>query len=134
MPDGPVSASLKVPFYTTFRRVTVPVCLPTILDISLYLFIKAMTTVSAIVFLFYPHTMTASILMLFQDDNGNLGSATAIGMIILLTTAGVRVLHWIATRGFEARTQAWRKKQQFPLSCIDSPHDRRFLIQGQRSL
>ena len=29
-----VSASLKVPFYKTFWRVTVPVCLPAILDIS----------------------------------------------------------------------------------------------------
>ena len=31
-----VSASLKVPFYKTFLRVTVPVCLPAILDIARY--------------------------------------------------------------------------------------------------
>ncbi|MFQ5350685.1 MAG: ABC transporter permease subunit, partial [Thermoanaerobaculia bacterium] len=105
-----VSASLKVPVYKTFRRVTVPVCLPAILDISVYLFINAMTTVSAVVFLYFPHTMTASILMLFQDDNGNLGSATAIGMVILLTSAGVRVLHWLLTRGLSRRTQAWRER------------------------
>ena len=29
-----VSASLKVPFYKTFWRVTVPVCLPAMLDIA----------------------------------------------------------------------------------------------------
>ncbi len=31
-----VSASLKVPFYKTFFRVTVPVCLPAMLDIGRY--------------------------------------------------------------------------------------------------
>jgi iron(III) transport system permease protein len=40
-----VSASLKVPFYKTFSRVTFPVCLPAILDISIYLFVNAMTCV-----------------------------------------------------------------------------------------
>ena len=55
-----VSASLKVPFYKTFWRVTVPVCLPTILDIALYLFVNAMTTVSAVVFLFSADTKLAA--------------------------------------------------------------------------
>ncbi|HYR00829.1 MAG TPA: putative 2-aminoethylphosphonate ABC transporter permease subunit, partial [Casimicrobiaceae bacterium] len=41
-----VSASLKVPFYKTFWRVTVPVCLPTVIDIGRYYFVNAMTTIS----------------------------------------------------------------------------------------
>ena len=51
-----VSASLKVPFYKTFFRVTVPVCLPAILDIGRYLFVNAMVTISAVVFLYSPDT------------------------------------------------------------------------------
>ena len=51
-----VSASLKVPFYKTFWRVTVPVCLPSIIDISRYYFVNAMTTISAVVFLYSPKT------------------------------------------------------------------------------
>ena len=51
-----VSASLKVPFYKTFHRVTVPVCLPAILDIGRYLFVNAMVTISAVVFLYSPDT------------------------------------------------------------------------------
>ena len=51
-----VSASLKVPFYKTFWRVTVPVCLPSILDIGRYYFVNAMTTISAVVFLYSPKT------------------------------------------------------------------------------
>ena len=41
-----VSASLKVPVWRTFARVTAPICLPAILDIAIYLFVNAMTTVS----------------------------------------------------------------------------------------
>ncbi|MFP3441714.1 putative 2-aminoethylphosphonate ABC transporter permease subunit, partial [Pantoea sp. SIMBA_133] len=44
-----VGASLKVPFWTTFSRVTLPVSLPAVFDISLYLFVNAMTTVSPLV-------------------------------------------------------------------------------------
>jgi len=103
-----VSASLKVPIYKTVWRVTVPVCVPAILNIMVYLFINSMTTVSALVFLYFPNTMTASILMLFQDDNGNLGSALALGMVIFLTSVGVRFLYWLLTLGISRRTQAWR--------------------------
>src|SRR5262249_54259975 len=38
-----VSASLKVPTWRTFARVTAPICLPAILDIAIYLFVNAMT-------------------------------------------------------------------------------------------
>ena len=59
-----VSASLKVPFYKTFLRVTVPVCLPAILDIARYFFINAMATISAVVFLYSPDTKLASVAIL----------------------------------------------------------------------
>jgi iron(III) transport system permease protein len=49
-----VSASLKQPVCRTFWRVTVPVCLPAILDIAIYMFVNAMTTVSGVVFLYGP--------------------------------------------------------------------------------
>ena len=45
-----VSASLRVPFYRAFWRVTVPLCLPAILEIAMYYFINAMVTVSAVGF------------------------------------------------------------------------------------
>ena len=41
-----VSLSLKIPIYKMFWRVTLPVCLPPIFDVSIYLFVNAMTTVS----------------------------------------------------------------------------------------
>jgi iron(III) transport system permease protein len=103
-----VSQSLKQPFTKIFARVTVPVCLPAILDISIYLFVNAMTTVSAVVFLYSPDTTLASVAVLNMDDAGDVAPAAAMGMMIFYTNAAVRVLHTGLTRGLERRTQAWR--------------------------
>jgi putative 2-aminoethylphosphonate ABC transporter, permease protein len=105
-----VSASLKVPFYKTFWRVTVPVCLPTILDIALYLFVNAMTTVSAVVFLFSGRTKLAAISVLAMDDAGATAAAAAMAMMIVYTSAGARVLHGLASRMLHRQTHAWRKR------------------------
>jgi iron(III) transport system permease protein len=104
------SASLKVPFYKTFSRVTFPVCLPAILDISIYLFVNAMTTVSAVVFLWGPETHLASVAVLNMDDQGDIAPAAAMAMMIFYTSAGVRILHGVLTRGLHRRTQAWRAR------------------------
>ncbi|HEY9550289.1 MAG TPA: putative 2-aminoethylphosphonate ABC transporter permease subunit [Kiloniellaceae bacterium] len=103
-----VAASLKQPFYRLFRVVTVPVCLPTILDISIYLFVNAMTTVSAVVFLYAPTTTLASVAVLNMDDAGDIAPAAAMGMMIFYTNAGARILHLIVSKGVLRRTQAWR--------------------------
>jgi len=105
-----VSASLKVPFYKTFTRVTFPVCLPAILDIGIYLFVNAMTTVSAVVFLWGPATKLASVAVLNMDDQGDIAPAAAMAMMIVYTAAAVRLLYVIATRGLARRTQAWRRR------------------------
>lgn len=105
-----VSASLKQPFYKMFARVTVPVCLPAILDISIYLFVNAMTTVSAVVFLYSPHTTLASVVVLNMDDAGDIAPAAAMGMMIFYTSAGVRLLHGLLSRGLYKRFQHWRQR------------------------
>jgi iron(III) transport system permease protein len=106
-----VSASLKVPFYKTFSRVTFPVCLPAILDIGIYLFVNAMTTVSAVVFLWGPTTHLASVAVLNMDDQGDIAPAAAMAMMIVYTSAAVRILHALVTRGLQRRTQAWRRRE-----------------------
>ena len=104
-----VSASLKVPFYRTFWRVTVPVCLPAILDIAIYLFVNAMTTVSAVVFLYSADTKLASIAVLNMDDAGKTANACAMGMLIVVTSATVRGLQSLLAQRL-GRTQAWRRR------------------------
>ena len=51
-----LGASLKVPFFKTFWRVTLPICTPALVDIARYFFVNAMTTISAVVFLYSPET------------------------------------------------------------------------------
>jgi iron(III) transport system permease protein len=96
-----VSASLKTPFYRTFGRITVPVCVPAILDISMYLFLNAMTTVSAVVFLYSSDTTLASVAVLNMDDQGELPFAAAMAMMIAYTCAGTRIMHALLTRGIK---------------------------------
>ncbi|MFC4270534.1 putative 2-aminoethylphosphonate ABC transporter permease subunit [Sneathiella chungangensis] len=103
-----VAASLKQPFYKLFARVTVPVCMPAILDIGIYLFVNAMTTVSAVVFLYSTDTALASIAVLNMDDAGDIAPAAAMGMMIFYTNAAARILHLAASKGILKRTQAWR--------------------------
>jgi len=103
-----VSASLKVPFWRTFTRVTVPVCLPAILDISRYLFVNAMTTVSALVFLYSPKTVPASVAIVNLDEAGDIGPAAAMASLIVITSAAVCGIYYAIQRWLDRRTQAWR--------------------------
>ena len=105
-----VSASLKVPVMKTFLKVTIPVCLPAILDISIYLFVNAMTTVSAVIFLYSSDTSLASVAALNMDDAGDIAPAAAMCVMILLACGSVRIVHALATNGLQRRTQAWRKR------------------------
>lgn len=105
-----VSASLKVPFYTTFRRVTVPICLPAILDIAVYMFVNALTTVSAVVFLYGAQTKLASVSIVHMDESGATAAAAAMAIMILLTALAAKIFHLALVKFVFARLQAWRKR------------------------
>jgi iron(III) transport system permease protein len=103
-----VAASLNVPIYKTFFRVTVPMCLPAILNISTYLFTTAMTTVSALIFLYSPDTQLASVAVLNMEGAGDIAPAAAMAMMIVITSAGVRIIHWLLTMKLRSRLLLWR--------------------------
>lgn len=105
-----VSSSLKVPFYVTFWKVTLPVSLPAVLEISVYLFVNAMTTVSAVVFLYSSDTMLASISVMNMDEAGNTASAAAMAVLILVTCLAVKGTHWLLSQKLLTVTQGWRSR------------------------
>lgn len=105
-----VGASLKVPFWTTLTRVTIPVCSPAILDIFVYLFVNAMTTVSAVIFLYSTHTKLASITVVNMDEAGFTAAAAAMSVTIVLTSAIVKLLHLAIDRLLARTTHAWRRR------------------------
>jgi iron(III) transport system permease protein len=105
-----VSASLKVPVLRTFGRVTVPICLPAILEIAVYLFVNAMTTVSAVIFLYGPDTKPASVAVVHMDEAGQASAAAAMACTILAVTVGVKLLHVAAGGLVDRLTQGWRRR------------------------
>lgn len=103
-----VSASLKVPFYKTFWRVTLPICMPALVDIARYFFVNAMTTISAVVFLYSPSTKVASIAILNLDEAGEIGAAAACAVMIAAASSIATFLFWLLALWIGRRTQAWK--------------------------
>lgn len=113
--DGEFEAaalSLKMPLWRHYLKVTLPICLPALLDITRYLFVSAMTTVSAAIFLYSPDSILAAVAVLNMDDAGNVGGAAAMSTLILLTSAAVSLLLALASRGLLRRSQAWRRVER----------------------
>jgi iron(III) transport system permease protein len=102
-----VSESLGVPFYRTFFRVTVPVCLPAVFEIGMYYFVNSMATVSAVIFLYSADLPIAAVAVANMDDAGDIAPACAMSILIVVTNIGVRCLYGILTKGVRRKTQAW---------------------------
>jgi iron(III) transport system permease protein len=102
-----VSESMAVPFYRTFWKVTVPVCLPAILEIGMFYFVNSMATVSAVIFLYSADIPLASVAVANMDDAGDTAPASAMSVLIVGTNLAVRLLYGLLTRGMKRKTQAW---------------------------
>lgn len=105
-----VGESLGVAPWITAWRVHLPMCLPALLEVAGYFFVNAMTTVSAVVFLYAPHTQLASVAVLNMDDAGDIAPAAAMAVLIFLTAGAARLLFALASRWLLARTQRWRQR------------------------
>ena len=105
-----VGASLRVPAWVTFGRVTVPICMPAILEVWVYLFVNAMTTVSAVIFLYGPDTKPASVAVVHMDEAGQVSAAAAMACAILAITVGAKIAQLIVSALLDRTTQAWRRR------------------------
>ena len=105
-----VADSMGVPFWTLLWRVHLPVCLPAVMQVAGYFFVNAMTTVSAVVFLYSPQTTLASVSVLAMDDAGDIAPAAAMATLIFLTAAIGRLLIAALDLWLQKRTQHWRKR------------------------
>lgn len=105
-----VSASLKVPVWRTFMRVTLPICMPAILDVAVYMFVNGLTTVSAVIFLYGAQTKLASISIVHMDESGTTAAAAAMATVIVLTALAAKMLHLAVDRFVFGRLQAWRRR------------------------
>lgn len=106
-----VSASMRISPVKTFFRVTVPLCLPAILEIVLYYFMNSMVTVSAVVFLYSAKFKIASIAITHMEEAGDFAQAAAMSLLILLVNVLARglyeiLVHRIKLRGRQRTAQS----------------------------
>lgn len=105
-----VSSSMGVPFTKTFIRVTLPVCMPAVLEIGMYYFVNSMATVSAVIFLYSADLPLASVAVANMDDAGDTAPACAMSILIIAANIIVRLLYGVLTKGIRKRSQAWSKR------------------------
>jgi iron(III) transport system permease protein len=80
-----------------------------VLDISMYLFVDAMTTVSAVIFLYSTDTKPAAVTIINIGESGCTAAAAA-AMTIVATSAAVKVAHVLLTCRLGETTRAWRRR------------------------
>ncbi|MFQ2171805.1 putative 2-aminoethylphosphonate ABC transporter permease subunit [Aeromonas rivipollensis] len=103
-----VAISLRIPLWKAFWRVTLPASLPALLEIFIYLFVNAMTTTSAVIFLYSSDSVLASIAVLNMEDSGDTAAAAAMATLILLAATTVKLAQLFLSRTLLDRTQRWR--------------------------
>lgn len=94
--------------FAVISRVIAPLSAPALVEIAVYLFVSATTTVSAVVFVYPPDVKLAAVAVLNMDDAGDTAAAAAMGMLIVYVNLGARVLGLMA-RAWIVRRAAWRR-------------------------
>ncbi|WP_188540821.1 putative 2-aminoethylphosphonate ABC transporter permease subunit [Paenibacillus segetis] len=106
-----VSESMSVPFYRTFWRITLPMCLPAVLEMAMYFFINSMVTISAVMFLYSADLKLASVAIVNMDDAGDIAPAAAMSILIVITNIVVRLGYELLTKQLRKKSQAWQKRE-----------------------
>jgi iron(III) transport system permease protein len=76
---------------TVVGRVIAPLTAPVLVEVAVYLFVAATTTVSAVVFLYPPDFKLAAVAVLNMDDAGDSAPAAAMGMLIVYVNLAARL-------------------------------------------
>ena len=83
--------------------------LPTLIDVFGYFFVKAMTTVPALIFLFTANSRVGAIAVVNLLEGSRYGQAAALAVLIMLISVVATALQ-IALRTFILGRQPWRRK------------------------
>ncbi len=105
-----VADSLRVPFYQTLFKITIPMSLGAIFEMAVYFFVNSMITVSAVIFLYSPVVRMASVAILNINDAGDTAAAAALSLLILIINIVVRLFYEVTNKKLAKTTQAWMKR------------------------
>jgi len=81
------SVTLRASFATTIRRVVLPLIRPAIISALVFSFVRAVTAISAVVFLVSAKWQVSTKVILDQAENGRYGLATAYSTVLIVVMA-----------------------------------------------
>ncbi len=98
------SVTLRASFATTLRRIVLPLIKPAIISALVFSFVRAVTAISAVVFLVSAKWQLSTKVILDQAENGRYGLATAYSTVLIVIMAAAIVIMYLlvgktATRG-----------------------------------
>lgn len=87
-----VAKSMGINSASILKNVTIPLCLPAVLENFMYFFLNSMVTVSALIFIYTASSKVASISIVQLDDKGSTAQAAALAVMILITNMIVKIV------------------------------------------
>ena len=106
--SGSFFHTLGVPAWRLCAAVTIPWSAPTLIEVASYQFVSAMTTVSALIFLYPGDLKLASVSVVHLDDAGLTQAAAAMCALILATNLAARAVFEVCGAWVSRRTRRWR--------------------------
>lgn len=101
------AANLGATTATTFRRITLPLIVPAFFSGLVFTFVRAMTAISAAIFLVSADWNLMTVQILSQTEAGRLGAAAAFSVILIgLVLVAIGLIRLTLGRVFDYRYQA----------------------------
>ncbi len=96
------SSSLGAGFFRTFTRVTLPLVAPAFLSGLVYIFVRCMTAISAVIFVVSAGWQLLTVALLYEVDQANLSAAAAYGYVIIaIVLVAIVLMRFIVERIFQ---------------------------------
>ena len=96
------SSSLGAGFFRTFTRVTLPLVAPAFLSGLVYIFVRCMTAISAVIFVVSASWQLLTVALLYEVDQANLAAAAAYGYVIIaIVLAAIVFMRFVVERVFQ---------------------------------
>ena len=96
------SSSLGAGFFRTFTRVTLPLVAPAFLSGLVYIFVRCMTAISAVVFVVSASWQLLIVALLYEVDQANLSAAAAYGYVIIaIVLAAIVLMRFVVEKLFQ---------------------------------
>lgn len=96
------SSSLGAGFFRTFIRVTLPLVAPAFLSGMVYMFVRCMTAISAVIFVVSAGVQLLTVALLYEVDQANLAAAAAYGYVIIaIVLTAIVLMRFIVSKLFK---------------------------------